>query len=79
MMMNGLVLSVWVICKNRADFPNKYTAREHRLLADGQTVAQGEVYVADDIESLRQMLAQKGLTRMPRDPNDSPVIVETWL
>jgi hypothetical protein len=75
------VLSVWVVCKHPSDYPDKYTAREHLVIADAAVdlKAKNEVLVAARLQPLRLLLAQKGLTRMPPDPNDDPVILEVWL
>lgn len=35
--------------------------------------------VGPDLETIRDILMEKGLTCIPRSPEDEPQIVETWL
>jgi hypothetical protein len=76
--MNDDVLALWTIYDHPTDFPNHYIARLFHVDKQGSR-ATATVVAADSLEALREPLRNIGLTRLPRDPNDDPVIVETWL
>jgi hypothetical protein len=75
-MMNQPLI-IWTITHNTKDFGDKWVARptivpnEHPNMEDGYLIA-------DTLEELRDKLPP-GLSRLQRDPNDDPVIVEVWL
>jgi phage terminase Nu1 subunit (DNA packaging protein) len=73
------VMVIWTITWNTSDYPRKAVARPH--LVGGETlgpVAQYAMLLADSLDQLREQLPA-GLTKMARDPNDDPVIIEVWL
>ncbi|MEJ6847521.1 hypothetical protein V3589_15035 [Sinorhizobium fredii] len=74
-------LDIYVVCKSPPDFPGKFTCRRHTINrgGDGGTEISPEVLVAERIEPIRAEMKQRGLYRLPRFPNDDPVIVECWL
>ena len=69
-------LSMWVIYDHPKDFPDGFIARRHEATRTGP-------HPTDDIKTaaslLRRELASQGLTRLTRDPDDDPKIVEVWL
>lgn len=69
-------LSIWTIYHNPTDFPGKYVAR--RWIVSEQPAATGEVFLADTLGEVRDMLPP-GLVPMQRWEGDDPCIVETWL
>lgn len=71
------VMPLWVVMFSPSDMPNKFVARKH-IVGLGNVVATQEVYTADTLEELRDLLPP-GLTLMERHPSDDPVILETWL
>ena len=71
-------LAVWTVYKKPKDRPENFIARKF-LTEAGRAVATSEVITADDLEVLQIQLERKGLTRLPRDWNDDPAIVEVWL
>ena len=71
--MSGL--DIWVVYDHPSDLPDAYVARRFRGNVPTQSVMWG-----NDLEMLRVMLAiDMGLTRIVRDPEDDPVILETWV
>ena len=72
------VLSIWVVYDHPADWPQYFVARRH--LATGPDFGPTEDMILDvDLERIRTALVMKGLTRLPRYPEDDDVILETWL
>lgn len=70
-------LSIWTITANPADFPGKIVAR--RFLIEGRVVAvTTDTHIAEDLEAVRAMLPL-GLINIGRQPEDDPVIVESWI
>lgn len=70
-------LSQWVVCWSPADYPGKFTVRRHFIEAGGHWPTD-EGYVSSNIRWIRCLMEYMGLFRMPRDPDDDPVIVEVW-
>lgn len=69
-------LSIWTVYERPLDHPQKFVARRWvSFLAPAPT---SDVILADDLGALRKKLPA-GLVRMPRQPGDDPVIVETWI
>jgi hypothetical protein len=71
-------LSMWIVYDHPKDFPDGFIARRHEATADGPHPT-GDMMKATSLEPLRLALASEGLTRMTRDPDDDPKIVEVWL
>lgn len=71
-------MSQWVVCWSPADYPGKFTVRRH-IIGRGWHKPTDEGYVSSNIEWIRELMLRKGLARMPRQPEDQPVIVEVWL
>ena len=75
------VLHIWAICDHPADYPDHYIARPWRI--DG--VRRSEPYptlvgvISDDLRSLRGYFEAHGLYRLPREPDDFPFVVESWV
>lgn len=73
------VLSIWTMYDSPADKPGYFVLRRHVLLNDSTHGPTTEAYCSQDIEPLREMMMQRGLTCMARQPGDEPQIVEIWL
>lgn len=69
-------LSIWTVYERPLDHSQNFVAR--RWLATPQPAPTDDVLFADNLDSLRQKMPE-GLVRMPRQPGDDPVIVETWM
>jgi hypothetical protein len=71
------VLSLWVITENPSDYPGQFVAREWHI---GQNInaPTPRCHVAGTLDEVRAKLPPF-LTRLPPDPRDDRVIVETWI
>jgi hypothetical protein len=73
--IRGLVL--WTIYNRPADHSDGYVAR--RFVAEnGKAHPTEHVLASDDLDILRQMLAEHGLICLGRAAEDAPHIVGTW-
>ena len=72
--MTGAELPIWVVYERPSDFPNCYVAR----LWIGETPTD-ELIAATDVDDIRNALAERGLVKLDRHPQDDPRILETWL
>lgn len=72
------VLSMWTVYDHPKDYPNSYVARRSEVTAEGQTHTS-DLMVSGDLDAIRDALDQRGLYRIPRQPNDDACIVEVWL
>ena len=68
-------LWIWTVTYGTSDMPGKYAARPHSVRLQG---AFGWALVADTLAELRGQLPW-GMTQLPRQPEDDPVIVESWI
>lgn len=70
-------LPMWTITENPSDHPGKFVAR--LWLVEGRVIAATtDIHIADDLKAVRAMLPG-GLINIGRQPEDDPVIVETWI
>jgi hypothetical protein len=67
-------LTIWTVYDHPKDYPNNYVARRFE-----NDIPQHEFMVCPDLETIRLLMVCKGLTRIPRQEGDDPVIVEVWL
>lgn len=73
------VLNNYVVYKNPSDYPKgKFVVRVHEVGPSGVKVRLAAHAVADTLEAARASIPL-GLYRMPRFPEDDPVIVEVWM
>jgi len=73
------VLPMWVVCQNPADYPGKFTARCHYVCGGGLTLVDKGVWVCERLITIRREMIRAGRTRLPRQQDDDPVILEVWL
>ncbi|HET9538090.1 MAG TPA: hypothetical protein VFP43_22545 [Mesorhizobium sp.] len=72
-------LRMWTVYDHPKDYPDCYVARMFEVDAEGPR-ATGSIIIMESLERLRDTLAfEMHLTPMKRNPEDDPVIVETWL
>lgn len=70
-------LPMWVVCRPTIrDYTGRWTARLWHTLPE--PLSTEFVLVADTLEGVRELLPP-GLARLQRNPNDDPVIEETWM
>jgi hypothetical protein len=72
-------LTIWVIYDHPADFPDSYVLRP-QFVQPGGVMGIGDIaYTSNNIEALRKVMRGMGLHCLPRMPDDSSKIMETWL
>lgn len=71
-------LSLWTVYDRPSDFPNCIVARRHEVTPDGHGPT-GDLEFFTSLENVAERFAAAGFVRLPRQPDDDPVIVETWL
>lgn len=76
-LINENRLVIWVVTTNTLDFGNKFIARPIIVPALYPMPEHGHL-IANSLQELRDMLPY-GLSRLSRQIDDDPVIVETWL
>ena len=69
-------LSLWTVYEHPKDFPGQFIAR--RWIVGGEGRPTNDVLVAESLEGVRKQLPD-GLVRLPRNTEDPPVVVETWI
>ena len=72
------VLPMYVVYDHPLDFPDLFVVRR-RDISPGCDTPTDKVWTCPEIEPLRAWLRGEGMTCLPRDPADDPVIVETWV
>ena len=70
-------LVMWVVTWNTSDYPRRAAARPHFIGRGTQHVLRA-VLLADSLDRVRQQLPHS-LTKMDRQPDDDPIIVEVWV
>ena len=76
---HGAVMTVWVVYDHPKDFPASYVARPQFVMQDNSVVPCRAAWVNEDLDVIRNALAETGLTCLARQTGDDPKIVETWL
>jgi len=72
-------LAIWTVYENPSDYPDMYVARLWEIGGRSAIAATGQLMVEKRLFKLRQRLRKLGLFCMPRQDDDDPVIVETWM
>jgi hypothetical protein len=67
-----------VIYDHPRDYPEKWVVRAQTLKGHEEIVRSPDCSLHDSLEEARRALPP-GLVRFDRDPEDDPVIRETWL
>lgn len=76
--MAEVVMTVWVIYENPADYPGKFVVRPQQVYSDSSIVIAPEpTAVVDTLHEARWQVPPR-LYRQSRQPGDEPQIVETW-
>jgi hypothetical protein len=71
-------LTGWSVYKRPKDYPDFFVARRWEIRHGGDIVMTDNIIIAENLRSLRGLLPL-GLTRLTREPDDDPCIVEVWL
>jgi hypothetical protein len=72
------VLSMWTVYERPPDYVCGYVARQFEITGKGPAPTQMTLKCLE-LEPIREKLARAGLIRLPRNEDDEPQIVETWL
>lgn len=70
-------LTLWTIYDKPKDYPHGICARRHEV-GNGKSVPT-EHMLFGELELLRRVFREAGLTRITRAPEDDAKIVETWI
>lgn len=73
-----VLMGVWTVYERPRDYPQGFVGHLFEIRAGGITHPSGNRVFGPTLESVRAQLPP-GLHRMPRDPNDEPQIVESWI
>lgn len=74
--MSELHLPMWVIYESPKDYPGKFVVRLWESLPRPEP--RRLIGVSENLEEARK-LVPPGAYRLVRQPEDDPVIVETWI
>ncbi len=76
----GEIGRAFVIRRDSADHPGKFTVHIKRRTGDDTRVESVPVFVCDTIDEARAKLTETDiLLRFPPSPDDGPDAVETWM
>jgi hypothetical protein len=70
-------LHIWTVYDHPKDYPDHYVARLS-LIGAGVVQPTNAMFTADTLEEIHRLLPP-GMTCLPRQEQDDPVIVEVWL
>jgi hypothetical protein len=70
-------LQMWTIYRYPRDYPRDHVARRFDI-SRGVVLATDDTLI-DSLDALRIHFRTLGMTRLKRDKEDDPVIVETWV
>lgn len=73
------LLAFHVVYERPRDFPTMFVVRRQVVMKEGGIVPDGDAMGFTTLEGAREHCEELGLTCLPRDPDDDPVIVETWV
>jgi hypothetical protein len=71
-------LTIWTIYDRPKDHPHGHIARRFEVGRGAPLVATAHT-LAGDLDDIREILAQAGLTNIRRQDGDEPQIVESWI
>ena len=71
-------LSAWTLYDSPADAPGYFVLRRWVVDSNGER-ATPQAFLCKDAQPLRDKMRERGLTCVPRHPEDEPQIVEVWL
>jgi hypothetical protein len=74
--MSGGRLVIWTIYERPLDFPNGYVLRPWFNVGPGPVGGGASFF--DDLEAARAAVPA-GLFRLPRQDDDDPAVLESWL
>lgn len=75
---DGVVATIWTIYYSPRDYPGLFVLRGHDIRAGGHPVPRAECVTAATLDEIRAHLPEH-CAQLSRDPEDDPVIVESWI
>jgi hypothetical protein len=69
----------YVIYDHPSDYPDELVCRRIAITAGAMIWDKEPFWTGQNIEEIRLILMGRGLVCLMRDPDDDPVIVETWM
>jgi hypothetical protein len=76
--MRGGALPIWTVYERPRDYPTGFVARMFVVGKEGSK-ATGHAMKCLELEPIREKLHRAGLVLVPRDPQDEPQIIESWI
>lgn len=76
--MRSMGLDLYVVYRNPREFPGQFVIRRQTADRGSVTIDPQPTAVGPTLDAVLSMLPP-GLTRLERDPNDDPCVVEVWL
>lgn len=76
------LLRMWTIYAHPLDFPDSFVVRGHTATASGSVADPEPLAVTStliDAQAALLHLVGPALYCLPREPDDDPIIVETWI
>src|SRR3954463_3918910 len=72
------IMIVWVITDHPKDYPDEYVLRpQFAVRGEPNGRASRMAWTSPDLDELRELVCH--LHRMPHQPGEDPVILETWI
>jgi hypothetical protein len=72
-------LAIWTVYRHPTDYPDKFVARRFDVDGSGPKPS-ASIIISGDLDALRDILCYElHLTRLMRNEDDEPQIVESWL
>ena len=73
-------LTLWVVYDHPRDLPEWYVVRGQEVGSDGSVTPHAEPeMLVTDLDTIRNEMRRRGLSRLPPNAADDPKIVEVWL
>jgi hypothetical protein len=73
------MLSLFVVFDHPRDFPLHVVVREQCVTRTGQIAHRAVACLYTTLSEAMQEYRERGLHWLPREPDDDPVILGTWL
>ena len=70
-------LAIWTVYDHPKDYPDGFIARMHEV-AEGPPRPTDKTLMGE-LEEIRRVLIEAGLTTLPRDARDEREVVESWI
>ena len=71
-------LVIWTVYNRPKDHPHGFIARRFEVNALGPPSPMADT-VTGDLDEIRLIVYRAGLTRLPRQHDDEPQVVESWI